>query len=298
MPPEAVSPSHYLGQFIPLHYHHNMLLDRVRMDGFRAAIAQVVRPGDKVLELGGGTGVLSFFAAQTARKVWCVEVNPELVAEARRLLDLNPGGERVEVVHADAMDYLPPEPVDVVICEMLHTALLREKQVEVIESFKQRYRARFGEPLPVFLPEAIILAVQPVQQHFEFSGYHAPIILFQQPALEQAHTLPLAEPQVYATLDFQAAQTGQFKGQWQFNIQTGGQLTALCFLTKALLAVDLHAKSTTDWLMSSLIIPLNAPHTVKAGDTLHVAFDYAAGDTIQTLQQALKVEVFTEAAGK
>jgi hypothetical protein len=30
---------------------------------------------------------------------------------------------------------------------MIHVGMLREKQVEVIEAFKQRYLARFGGPL-------------------------------------------------------------------------------------------------------------------------------------------------------
>jgi protein arginine N-methyltransferase 1 len=133
----------------------------------------------KVLELGGGTGVLSFFAAQQADKVYCVEFNPDMVREARKFLAMNPNGHKVEVIHADAFDYLPPEPVDVVICEMIHVAMLREKQVEVIEAFKRRYLARFGGPLPIFLPEAVVMAVQPLQQEYDFEGFHAPIVQFQ-----------------------------------------------------------------------------------------------------------------------
>ena len=60
-----------LGQFIPLHYHYNMLNDSHRMKGFKAAIDLVVKPGARVLELGGGTGVQSFFAAQKAQQVYC-----------------------------------------------------------------------------------------------------------------------------------------------------------------------------------------------------------------------------------
>src|SRR5438128_2348727 len=109
---------HELGQFLPLHYHYNMLTDRSRMQGFRAAIEHVVQPGATVLELGGGTGVLSFFASRRAKHVWCVEKNPELAVEARRVLALNSGTDCIEVIQADAFQYLPPEPVDVVICEM------------------------------------------------------------------------------------------------------------------------------------------------------------------------------------
>ncbi|MDN3562770.1 SDR family NAD(P)-dependent oxidoreductase, partial [Vreelandella neptunia] len=33
----------YLGQFIPVHYHHNMLMDQNRMHGFKSAIEQLER---------------------------------------------------------------------------------------------------------------------------------------------------------------------------------------------------------------------------------------------------------------
>ena len=85
---ESSAEIHYLGQFIPLHYHHNMLMDENRMSAFKAAIDYAVFNGAKVLELGGGTGVLSCLAASKASKVWCVEFNPDLVAESRRLLAL------------------------------------------------------------------------------------------------------------------------------------------------------------------------------------------------------------------
>jgi len=91
-----------LGQFIPLHYHFLMLSDTVRMSGFRDAIHQCVTPESTVLELGSGTGVLSFFAAEKARKVYSVELNLDLVEESRRLLKMNHNGDRVQVIHADA----------------------------------------------------------------------------------------------------------------------------------------------------------------------------------------------------
>lgn len=171
---EQIIESSCLGQFIPVHYHHNMLMDDNRMRNFKAAIEYAVRPGAKVLELGGGTGVLSWYAAAKAARVWCVEFNPDMVQVAQRTLARNPNGHKVEVVHADAFAYLPPQPVDVVICEMIHVAMLREKQVQLIESFKRRYLERFGDPLPVFIPEAIIMAVQPMQQDYNFHGYDAP----------------------------------------------------------------------------------------------------------------------------
>ena len=141
--------SKLLGQYIPIHYHFQMLLDSARVRGFKEAIEKLTPEGGKVLELGSGTGVLSFFASKKASKVWAIERSAELVEFSRALLDRN-GATNVSVIEGDATQYLPDEPIDVVICEMLHSALLREKQIEVIDSFKKRYQAKFGEKLPRF----------------------------------------------------------------------------------------------------------------------------------------------------
>lgn len=284
--------SHYLGQFIPLHYHHNMLLDDNRMASFKAAIEHVVFAGAKVLELGGGTGVLSCLAATKASKVWCVEYNPELVAESRRFLALNQHGHKVEVVHADAFAYLPPEPVDVVICEMIHVAMLREKQIEIMESFKRRYRQQFpAASLPVFIPTAVIMAAQPLQQDFDFYGYHAPIIQFQRPQVMQTRSVELANPVVYSTLDLSEHTPLDIKWQGNFTITQAGTVNAIRFITKNVLAID-HAKnSTIDWLNDYLVLPLHQSLEVKTGDVLQLGFEYRAGGAIRSLESALRVSV-------
>lgn len=281
----------YLGQFIPVHYHHNMLMDQNRMHGFKSAIDYAVKPGMKVLELGGGTGVLSWFAAARADKVWCVEFNPDMVKEARKMLALNPNGEKVEVVHADAFEYLPPEPVDVVICEMIHVGMLREKQVEVIESFKRRYLARFGGPLPIFLPEAVIMAVQPMQQEYDFEGFYAPIVQFQETTAIHPGVQELAPPSVYSIIDFNQPTDSVFGFDGKFVVERSGTLNALRFVTKNILAVVPERSTTIDWLNHYMCLPLAAPVAVKAGDVLQVSFQYRAGGSIPSLEASIRAQV-------
>jgi protein arginine N-methyltransferase 1 len=281
----------YLGQFIPVHYHHNMLMDQNRMHGFKSAINYAVKPGAKVLELGGGTGVLSWFAAARAEKVYCVEFNPDMVKEARKMLAMNPNGHKVEVVHADAFEYLPPEPVDVVICEMIHVAMVREKQVEVMESFKRRYLARFGGPLPLFLPEAVIMAVQPLQQDYDFEGFYAPIVQFQETTVIRPGTIELAPPAVYSVLDFSQPTDTQIGWEGQFLVEKPGTLNAMRFITKNILAVVSEESTTIDWLNHYMTLPLENPVQVRAGDVLQVGFQYRAGGSIPSLQAAIRAEV-------
>jgi len=276
---------HYLGQFIPLHYHHNMLMDGNRMGAFKAAIDYAVFEGAKVLELGGGTGVLSCLAASKASKVWCVEFNPDLVAESRRLLAINPDGHKVVVVHADAFKYLPPEPVDVVICEMIHSAMLREKQVEVIEAFKERYRSHFGKKQPIFIPEAIIMAVQPLQQVYDFFGFHAPIIQFQRIHAAHAGTIELALPTVYSALDLSQPTSLEIRWEGTFVLESDGVVNALRFITKNILAVVPERDTTIDWLIDYLVLPLVKPVEARAGDVLRVAFRYLTGGSLRSLER-------------
>lgn len=285
----TLSRDYELGQFIPLHYHYNMLNDTARMRGFKAALEHIVRPGARVLELGGGTGVLSFFAAQKAARVWCVERNPELVRSAREMLARNVNGCKVEVIEADAFDYLPPEPVDVVICEMVHVAMLREKQIPVISSFKQRYLEKFGGPLPLFVPEALIQAVQAVEQSFDFEGYYAPTILFQDPLVTQPKTRELTPPAVYQLLAYEDELPPLCTASGTLTIERSGSLNALRFITKNVLAIDGDKQETIDWHSQYLVLPLAEPIEVEAGDEIYLDFSYEAGADFSALRENLEI---------
>jgi SAM-dependent methyltransferase len=272
-----VNDTRELGQFIPLHYHFVLLSDKDRMAGFRAAIDHVVKPGATVLELGGGTGVLSFFAAQKARKVFCVELNLDLVDASRRILQQNRYGDRVEVIHADASDYVPPEPVDVVICEMLHVGLCREKQLAVLDAFKSRYQNRFDGTLPMFVPEAVLQAVQPIQYDFQFEGYYAPFTLLSDPYCADSRTTPLGDPVVYHQLLYE--EPFGLACQWSgtMPITAEGTLNALRVITKNILAIVPETSSAIDWHSNYLVQPLEREISVRPGQTMTIALDYLAG---------------------
>ena len=97
-----------------------MVLDRIRVDAYARAIAAVVRPGDVVLDVGSGTGVLALLAAKAgARKVYAVE-RTGAIELVRLHAQANGLGHIVEPIHADLADLRSlPERPRVVLAELL-----------------------------------------------------------------------------------------------------------------------------------------------------------------------------------
>lgn len=279
-----------LGADIPLIYHFAMLQDDQRMNNFRDAIDATVPVGGKVLELGGGTGVLSFYAAQKASKVYCVEQIPENVKAARKFLSSNPNGDRVEVIQANAFEYLPPEPVDVVICEMIHVGMLREKQIEMMQSFKRRYTERFGEKLPQFIPEAFIQGVQPMEYDFNFFGYNAPVPLFQIPGDTRRKAKELSDPVVFQTEEYRNPLASTLSWDGSFKITEDGTLNSVRMVMKNVLTIIPAENRAVFWHNHYLILPLENPIDVKAGEEISISLSYTMGCEIEEFLENLKVE--------
>ncbi len=275
---------------IPLQYHANMLTDAHRMDSFAEAIAAVVSPGMRVLDLGAGTGVLSFFAARQGATVTAVEREPGVLAAARSALSASVG-DQVTLVHGDARTYLPSEPVDVVLCEMMHVGQLREKQIEVVGGFRDRYVAAGLGRLPRFLPEACLQAVQPVEQDFTFSGYTVPAPYFQDPFCAQPRTTPLASPELWQQFCYDVTIPSTCTADVGLRAERGGRLNAVRLITKNVLAVDPATGRTIDWLMNYLVVPLARPVQVVEGEQVRVRFSYLPGDEISALMSDVHVVV-------
>jgi len=278
----------YPADVIPLQYHAHMLLDEPRMTAFARAVDLAVGPGTRVLDLGAGTGVLSFFAARRGARVIAVECEPGVAATARAALGAAVG-DRVTLVEADAREFLPAEPVDVVLCEMLHVGLLRERQIEVIDSFKRRYLERFGAPLPRFLPEACVQAVQPVAQDFTYHGYELPAPVFQRPEVAQPRTTAFAPPVVFQRFFYSDPLPGECAAEIDFVAARAGTVNAVRLCTRNLVALTYDPPGSVDWLMNHLVVPLPEPVAVRAGQGLRVAFGYRPGDEITALCESLRV---------
>ena len=102
-----------------LDYHRSMLGDKVRMESYLQAILKAVKPGDVVLDIGSGTGILAYFACLAgAKKVYAVEQDP-LVGLAETICRQNGFQDRVIFLNDWSDQVELPEPVDGILTETL-----------------------------------------------------------------------------------------------------------------------------------------------------------------------------------
>ncbi|MFH0862399.1 MAG: class I SAM-dependent methyltransferase [Candidatus Altiarchaeota archaeon] len=136
--------------------HQTLLKDEVRMRAFEAAIRESVKPGDRVLDVGTGTGILAMLAAKAGAGS-VIGVEPAEIIEVARSVAKNNGLSNVEFVRADIRDLKMP-PVDCIICELIGMRLTDEGL-----TYKVANARRLLKPGGRIMPERIDVYLVPVE---------------------------------------------------------------------------------------------------------------------------------------
>jgi 16S rRNA A1518/A1519 N6-dimethyltransferase RsmA/KsgA/DIM1 with predicted DNA glycosylase/AP lyase activity len=98
-------------------FQRHLLDDQIRTGALIQAINAIVKPGDSVIDLGTGTGILAMAAARAgAARVYALEHN-SMVSSAQALARENGLATKIEFHQIDSHDFCLAEKADVIISE-------------------------------------------------------------------------------------------------------------------------------------------------------------------------------------
>ncbi|HEV2777627.1 MAG TPA: 50S ribosomal protein L11 methyltransferase [Solirubrobacteraceae bacterium] len=276
-----------------LHYHASLLADADRVDRLHEAIHAVVRPGDIVVDVGTGTGVLAYFACQAgAARVFAIEEGP-VVNLARELARVNGFDDRVEFFGDRSYRVELPERADVLISETLWNFGVGEGMVGVLADA----RRRFLKPDARSIPVAVELHVAAVQNHrvyqllgdrprdrhgIDFSPIrHCQLNNVQMPHLHSDDFLAPPAQLLSSELDESAAT--DFDADVAVIVTRGGVMQGIggwfrCWLTPEIALDNEPPSVTSSW--AHAFFPVQKPIAVAPGDEISMRIASSAEGSI------------------
>jgi protein arginine N-methyltransferase 1 len=267
-----------------LRFQSFLLEDTARLDAWHAAISATIRPGDVVLDLGAGMGILSLFAAEAgAARVYAVESAPSV--ELARLVAADNGlEERIVCLRGRSQDVELPERADVLVTDTMETFGLNGQLLSsVIDA-----RARLLKPEARLLPGGIELSVAPVEapqaygslvdvwagdfRGFDLSAIRPFAANNKQPSALDAEAL-LAEPTALGALELGSLPEPSFSGRARVTATRAGTAHGLAGFFAARLAEGITLsndprEATVSYVRA--LLPLAEPLALDAGDELAI----------------------------
>lgn len=136
--------------------HIAMLSDQARTRAFLEAIAKVVQPGDTVLDIGTGTGILALAAARAgAKKVYAIE-SSQIAESAAAMFEKNGVADRVTVIRGWSTQVSLPEKADVLVTELIGNDPYEEQLDAVVRDARRRLLTPNARVIPETLSALLI----------------------------------------------------------------------------------------------------------------------------------------------
>jgi predicted RNA methylase len=251
-------------------YHFNLLSDKERLLAFHEAIKEKAK--GTIYDIGAGCGILSISAAPYADFIYAVEIDQTVAKLAEsNLKHFN----NILLINKDAKEVIFPEKADLIICEMLDTALIDEEQVPVLNSIL-KYLKKDGE----VIPEKILNGAEAIHMDREHICYDDNEIN-QNPDHEIMSNL-----RIYNEIDFKKEIKEDIEADLEFKISKKGIISGIKITTFTLLTDHLIC-GPTPMLNPPLLIPTEKIN-VDIGDLIKIKLIYKMGGGLDSIQTRIE----------
>lgn len=300
---------HYLKPYGDIELQRRMVSDRIRTDAFAAAIREVVRPGDVVLDVGTGTGILAMLAAKAgAKKVYAIDAT-EISDVAIDLVQANGLTDRVQIFHGRASELQLDQKVDLIISEWLGNAAFAEGMLHAVLDARDNNLAPGGRMLPAKVRVLLAPLDEPIYYNSDGPGFWREPIhgldlgSLQEVELSQGRVMQirvdqaalLAPGQALLELDLltTAAEDVRFEGQLEFIPVRDGVLNGFCVWFEADLSPGVLLDTgpncpETHWAQAYMSF---WPRPVRAGERVQVDVDFSYDPNSSAVQRHVDLHV-------
>ncbi len=244
-------------------YYNDLTNDDKRVSIFKEAIIE--KAHGLTYDLGTGSGILAEIASKYSEKVYAFEINPLVI---KRYTKGNLEGiENVSIIQADASTHTFEEIPDVVICEMLDTALIDEEQVLVINNILD-----YTKEDTIFIPKLTYDTIQ-----VGFSNISHIVYLEEGRPSFKTYSNEIK----YNQVDFSEKINPYFDKDIEINIIQSGTINSILITTYTYVTEELFT-GPTPMLNPPLVIPVNETE-VNEGDIIKLNLKYIMGGGLNTI---------------
>lgn len=259
-----------------------------RLDQFAAAITARIKPGDTVIDLGAGSGILSFLACRAgARRVYAIEAG-ESLEFARQLAARNGFVDRIEFIQKPSFDVVLPERVNAIVGDIHDTFGLQQQGLASMIDARDRCLAPGG----VIIPCGIRLMAVPIEapdtyrkavdvwsrrvHGIDLSPLRSLAVNQPTPARVDRSQL-LSEPASLATIDLMRVTQAYAGGAVSCDVVRDGLMHGVCgcFVTTLSDNIDMGNvpgdSGTTNFAQA--FFPIESPVAVRQGDRVAIRLE-------------------------
>ena len=274
-----------------------MIEDRVRINAYAEALRAVVRPGDRVLDIGAGTGIFSLIACTLgAGEVVALDPNPAIHV-ARRILASNGFADRARCVQAVSKDFVSEDRFDVIVSDMRGVLPFVPNHLPSIVDARERLLAPGG----AMIPNLDRLYAAPVESPADYERIERPwrhndlelnlsaAAPFVESAVFGVHLKPeylLASSEQWFELDYSDHHECGAIGSLRWVAARAGLLHGLAVWFDAVLHQGIGFSNAPQVgkgrVYGQLFLPLATPVEVSEGDRLSAELEvvHATGDYV------------------
>ena len=273
------------GLFSSLNVQKNMLQDAVRNHAFEAAIRAAVQPGDIVIDLGTGTGILAIWAASAgAERVYAIE-ETDVANAAEGVVKQNGYADRITVMRTNSGLLELEQRADVLIAELVGHFLFEEGILEYVADVRERLL----KPGAKIIPASAEVFIAPVELRVPFEELTywdtwkwPDLSSIRRSAADSAYVHAIAQGELIASptklfeIDFSAESPGRLTSQACFRVSRNARCDGLAgwFGLDLGNGVSLStgpADPPTHW--RQCLFPFYSPVTLQSGEELTCGFD-------------------------